>query len=128
MSTQFTNDQPEVLGKINQATDLMMGLMAAGIETQIKTSGNTPIDKGNLRSSARSVKVGDNHYEVQDSANYAAPQEVGHRTTKSGEVVEFKNHPRGGGAGYFQKAIDTTMEREQEYAQTASKAVGLETL
>jgi hypothetical protein len=141
---KFTNNSAIVMGKINQMTDLMMSSMAAGIEIQIKTSGDTPIDKGHLRSSARNIKIGNNHYEVVDTAGYAAAQEVGHMTVSTQRVVtpdrgktfftlkpgvyDFKKHPRGGGAHYFTKAIARVIAREGEYAKTAIDAVGLEAM
>jgi ribosomal protein L2 len=122
---EYQNNAPVVLGKIASMTDVMMGLMAANIEIQIKISGNTPVRHGNLRNSARSIKTGRNNYMVVDNANYAAAQEIGHRHTKAGVLVEFVNHPNGGGAGYFRKAIDATLIRSNEFATTASRAVGL---
>lgn len=123
---KFTNDSAIVMGKISKMTDLMMGSMAAGMEIQIKLTA--PLRKGNLRTSARSIKLGANHYQVVDTADYAAAQEAGHMTVVTQRVVtpdrgttfftlkpgvyEFKKHPRGGSKGYFSKAILATLDRK----------------
>lgn len=122
----YTSNTPQTINNINKFTDLLMGTMAAQLEVQIKTSGNTPIDKGNLRSSARSVRLGPNRYEVVDTAAYAAAQEVGHRRSRVGNLILFKNHPRGGGAHFFQKSIVTVLARRDQYISSARKAAGME--
>lgn len=141
---EFEDNSPEVLQKILQTTDMLLGLEAANIEKEIKTSGNTPIKQGNLRSSARSMRISENHYEVVDTAEYAAAQEAGQMTVKEQRVVtpdkgatfftlkpgvyKFVNHPRGGGPHFFEKAITATLEREEEFASMAIDAVGWESI
>lgn len=132
-SLTYLNNTPTTLAKINSFADLLMGTMAAQIEVQIKTAGFTPLDKGNLKASARSMKLGQFMYQVIDTAAYAAAQEVGYRHNAGkqrplGEKIIFVNHPRGGGAHYFQKSVDVVLGRASSYISSAQKAVGLETI
>lgn len=119
--TQFTDHHREVLSRSTAMTDMMMGLMAAGIEIQLKTSGNTPFKHGGLRSHARHIKIRHAEYEVSDDQEYAAAQEAG---TVRGHPI--RNYTTGGtGKGFFKRSIETVKARGEEYAFTAARAHGL---
>lgn len=120
VKAEFTSNLSEVTMKTRQTVDLMMGLMAAGIENQIKTSGDTPFLHGGLRSHARHIKLGPGKYQIVDDQEYAAAQETG--TTRGHRMVNYSTP--GTGPHYFQKAVDRIKERQAEYAETAIKATG----
>lgn len=134
-SVKFTDNSAEFKAKNQAFTDMVMGLMAANIETQIKTSGNTPFltkstrwaQRGALRASARFTKLGTGKYRVTVGTGsvaeaYAAAQEAG---TTRGFTMKNYSTP-GTGPHYFRKSIDTVMGREAEYIETARSAVGLD--
>lgn len=122
-TVHFTSNKSVFLDSLNIAEDRFIGSMAAGIERQIKTSGDTPIDKGALRANTRYEKLTRNTYQVKMLQGYAAAQEIGHRHTKDGTLVEFINHPRGGDKGFFAKAIVTIKSRVSDYANSAFKEI-----
>lgn len=117
----FTDKTREVATMIEIQTDIMMGLMAAGIERRIKTSGKTPFLHGGLRSSVHSIKRGMKTYEVVADKNYAAAQEAG--TVRGHRIVKYTTS--GTGKGWFREAIEFTKLRSKEYAKTAAEAAGL---
>lgn len=102
-------------------SDMMLGLMAAAIETRIKTGGITPFKKGGLRSSVRHRKVGVAHFEVTADKEYAAAQEVG--TTRGHAISKYTT--AGTNKGWFQEAIDTVRKDEKHYVDVSQKSTGI---
>lgn len=120
-TVKFTDKSKEIASRSAVMSDLMMGLMASGIEIQLKTSGKTPFQHGGLRSHARAVKIAAGHYEVTDDQEYAAAQEAG---TVRGHAITHYTTP-GTGKGFFRDAIETVKARGDDYARTAASAAGL---
>ena len=102
-------------------SEMMLGLMAAAIETRIKTGGITPFKKGGLRGSVRHRKVGVAHYEVTADKEYAAAQEAGQ--THGHTMTKFTTP--GTGPGWFQEAIDDTKKNEKHYVEVSQKSTGI---
>jgi hypothetical protein len=128
-TVHFIDKSTEFTSRIAVFADTMMALMAASIESQIKTSGRVPFKKGALRSSIKSSKVSVGKYQVTagtgtTAAAYAAAQEAG---TTRGHVMQNYTTP-GTGAGWFQDGVDTVKQRTAEYAQTAQNAAGIGSL
>jgi hypothetical protein len=120
-SVLFNDLNKEFVSRHAVFSDMMLGLMAAAIETRIKTGGITPFKKGGLRGSVRHRKVGVAEFEVTADKEYAAAQEVG--TTRGHNI---KNYTTGGtNKGWFQEAIDTTKKNEKHYAEVAQKSTGI---
>lgn len=112
---EFVDNKAAVEAEIIAKTDTMMGLFAASVEIQIKTSGNTPKDKGGLRTDTRHVKNAVGQYEVQMNKQYAAAQEAG--VIHGSPVVNYTTP--GTGPHFMQKAVDKAKERVTEYAAAA---------
>lgn len=134
-TVQFIDNKTEFIAKSAAFTDLLMGLMAAKIQSSIITSGRVPLlpvstkwaQRGALRQSIRSVKLAVGMYVVtagtgSPAAAYAAAQEAG---TTRGHVMKNYSTP-GTGAHWFRDAIDTTIAQAPELIQRAKNAVGLE--
>jgi hypothetical protein len=102
-------------------SDMLLGLMAAAIETRIKTGGITPFKTGGLRSSVRHRKVGVAAYEVTADKEYAAAQEAG--TTRGHEIKNYTTPDTN--KGWFQDAIDTVRRDEKHYVEVSQKSTGI---
>lgn len=106
--------------------DLFLGLLASNIEIQVKTKGKTPKKTGQLRRSVYSAKLGQNHYAVFSSADYALAQERGYED-RGGKRIVFKNYTTDGtGPGWFKSAVDDTRDRQNEFARIAAKHAGVQ--
>lgn len=114
--------------------DALMGLMAAGVDAKMKTSGEVPFlpkstkwaQRGALRASIRHNKLGTGSYVVTVGENspaetYAAAQEAGFTR---GHPIKNYSTP-GTGAHFFQHAVDDVKERAPEYIKAAKEAAGL---
>ena len=94
--------------------------LAMNIEVVIKTGGKTPVDTGEMKSQVRHFRYGKG-FRVEANAIYSAVQEVGQR-----EGYQFKNYTTAGtGAGWFQDAIDRTLENRDSYIMESARANGL---
>lgn len=117
----FSDHTPEYKQKFDHFTDAVIGLMAANIEIQIKTSGRTPFNKGGLRSGARHYRNELGSFTVEDNMEYAAAQEAG---IINGSPIKNYSTP-GTGPHWFQSSIDTVISRKDEYIETAKRLAGL---
>ena len=135
--SNFIDHSTEFMAKVHIFGDTMMGLMAAGIEAQIKTSGKVPLlpkstrhaQRGALRASIRHTKLALGKYAItagtnSPAASYAAAQEAG---VTRGHVMKRYSTP-GTGPHWFQDGITVIKGRSAEYAMAAKKAVGLENI
>ena len=133
-TVQFTDNSIAFKAKTVIFADTMMALMASAIEAKMKTGGEVPFlpkstkwaQRGALRTSIRSKKVGLGRYEVTVGENspagdYAAAQEAGQ---SRGRVFKKYSTP-GTGPHFMQHAIDNVKGRASEYAETARNAAGI---
>lgn len=134
---KFDDKSKEFTSRTAVFSDAMMGLMAASIESKMKTGGEVPFlptstkwaQRGALRTSIRSRKMSVGHYVVTAGENspaaaYAAAQEAG--TTRGHPIKNYST--AGTGPHWFIHAVEAIKERAGEYAQTAKRAAGLEQL
>lgn len=130
----FTDNTKATLEQVAQFKDTMVMLMAAGIEARMKTGGKVPFlphstkwaQRGALRTSIRSVKLGIGRYAVTAGADgpaaaYAAAQEAG--MTHGHRMTNYSTP--GTGPHWFQEAIDYTKGRTAQYADAAKRAAGI---
>lgn len=134
IKTILNDRSSEFLVKNARFGDALMGLMAAGIDAKIKTSGEVPFlpkstkwaQRGALRASVRHNKISMGHYEVSVGENspaeaYAAAQEAG---VTRGHPIRNYSTP-GTGAHFTQHAIEDVVQRRPEYVKAAQEAAGL---
>lgn len=119
----FKSNRSE-FNKMNDALlDYIQQDMAMNIEVLIKTDGRTPVDKGLMKKGVRHFKSPKGGYRVESEMEYSAYQERGSEIDGSRKVV---NYTTGGtGAGWFQSAIDKTIERRAYFISMGRKAFGL---
>jgi len=131
---KFTSNKIEFISKVAVFTDTLMGLMSAGIQARIITSGQVPFlpkstkwaQRGALRSSIRSVRLSVGHYAVtagtgSPAAAYAAAQEAG--MTRGHPMKNYST--AGTGPHWFEEAIDTTILNSDQYVDAAKRIAGL---
>ena len=134
VKTTLKDNSAELKEKVAVFADALMGLMAAGIDSRMKTGGEVPFlpkstkwaQRGALRSSIRHNKLAPGRYEVTVGQNspaeaYAGVQEAGEARGRT-----FKNYSTPGtGAHFFQHAVDATKEKAIEYIRAAQDAAGM---
>lgn len=132
--TKYIDHTEGFLIKTTALRDRLPGLMAAKIESTIKTSGEVPLlqksthnaQRGALRSSIRSQRLSEGKWSVtagkgSPASAYAAAQEAG---TTRGHTIKNYSTP-GTGPHFFQHGIDKVTGEMTSYVRQAAKAVGL---
>ena len=106
----------------NALVDMITGHMAMDIEVAIKTSAGTPVKTGAMKSDVRHFKAANRTYRVEADKAYAAPQELGRRAG----AAPFKNYTtHGTSAGWFKRSINKVVDRKENYAKEARRALNL---
>lgn len=134
LHVQFNDRTTEFISKVGVFSDVMMGLMASGMENKMKTGNEVPLlpkstkwaQRGALRASIRHTKLAVGHYAVTAgeggvAAAYAAAQEAGR--TRGHTIRNYST--AGTGPHFFQHAIDNVKGRTKEYIAAAENAAGL---
>lgn len=124
---RFTSYRPEFMRKHNAVKDMIMGHMAADIETAIKTTAGTPVKRGDLKAETRHFRSPSGGFRVESDKEYAAVQELGRRMTGPGAPTRAFTHYSTGGtsAGWFRRAVDAVWRNRKGYIVEARRAVGL---